>query len=113
RNDEHNIYFIVICLLILVAAAFASEIINIHAFFGAFIAGLIIPRQKKGSTLRDFLTIRIELFCIEFFLPLYFTNSVLKTIFYICFNGYYFNIFYITTSLSCLSKKESDKIKKD
>jgi len=79
RNDEFNIYLIVTCLLILVAAAFTSELINIHAFFGAFLAGLIIPRQPKGSILHEFLSVRIELFCIEFFLPLYFTNSGLKT----------------------------------
>jgi len=79
RKDEYNIYLVVICLLILVASAFASEVINIHAFFGAFIAGLIIPRRRKGSSLHEFLSVRIELFCIEFFLPLYFTNSGLKT----------------------------------
>lgn len=56
-----------------------SELINIHAFFGAFIAGLIIPRRNKKGNLHEFLSIRIELICIEFFLPLYFTNSGLKT----------------------------------
>jgi Kef-type K+ transport system membrane component KefB len=83
RKDEFNIYLVVICLLILVASSFASEVINIHAFFGAFIAGLIIPRRRKGSSLHEFLSVRIELFCIEFFLPLYFTNSGLKTHLYL------------------------------
>ena len=79
RRDEHNVYLIVICLLVFIAASFTSEIIHIHAFFGAFIAGLIIPRKLKGSSLHEFLSVRIELFCIEFFLPLYFTNSGLET----------------------------------
>lgn len=79
RNDEFNIYLIVICLLIFIAAAVTSELINIHAFFGAFIAGLIIPRRAKKANLQEFLCIRIELICVEFFLPLYFTNSGLKT----------------------------------
>jgi Kef-type K+ transport system membrane component KefB len=83
RNDEHNIYLIVICLLVLLAAAFTSETIQIHAFFGAFIAGLIIPRGEKHSSLHDYLSVRIELICIEFFLPLYFTNSGLKTHLYL------------------------------
>jgi Kef-type K+ transport system membrane component KefB len=83
RKDEYNLYLIVVCLLVLLAASFASEVINIHAFFGAFIAGLIIPRRRKGSTLHEFLSVRIELFCIEFFLPLYFTNSGLKTHLYL------------------------------
>ena len=79
RNDQFNIYFIVVCLLVLIAASLATEIINIHAFFGAFITGLIIPRREKGGTIHEFLALRIELFIIEFFLPLYFTNSGLKT----------------------------------
>jgi Kef-type K+ transport system membrane component KefB len=83
RNDELNIYLIVICLLIFIAAAFASEVINIHAFFGAFIAGLIIPRRENKFHLHEFLSLRIELICVEFFLPLYFTNSGLKTHLYL------------------------------
>jgi len=83
RKDEYNLYLIVVCLLVLLAASFASEVINIHAFFGAFLTGLIIPRRRKGSTLHEFLSVRIELFCIEFFLPLYFTNSGLKTHLYL------------------------------
>ncbi len=73
-----------------------SFYIGIHAFFGAFISGLCIPR--KGE-LTDFLAIRIELIIVEFFLPyvhslpikillsiniiihfsLYFANSGLQT----------------------------------
>ena len=83
RNDENNVYFIVTCLLVLLAASFVSELIHIHAFFGAFISGLIIPRQPKGSNVHEFLSVRLELFCIEFFLPLYFTNSGLKTHLYL------------------------------
>lgn len=40
--------------------------IGIHAFFGAFVSGLCIPR--KGE-LTNFLGIRIELIIVEFFLP--------------------------------------------
>ncbi len=67
--------------------------LGIHAFFGAFISGLCIPR--KGE-LTDFLGVRIELIVVEFFLPyvhnlilpcrnnnlffsLYFANSGLQT----------------------------------
>ncbi|CAF4334218.1 unnamed protein product, partial [Rotaria sordida] len=48
----------------------------IHAFFGAFISGLCLPR--KGE-LTNFLGLRIELIIVEFFLPLYFANSGLRT----------------------------------
>jgi Kef-type K+ transport system membrane component KefB len=40
--------------------------IGIHAFFGAFISGLCIPRKGELS---DFLALRIELIIVEFFLP--------------------------------------------
>ncbi len=40
--------------------------IGIHAFFGAFISGLCIPRKGELS---DFLAVRIELIIVEFFLP--------------------------------------------
>ncbi|CAF4568942.1 unnamed protein product [Rotaria socialis] len=87
RNDEYNIYFIVVCLLLLVIASLATEVINIHAFFGAFIAGLVIPRHQQKGTIHEFLAVRIELFIIEFFLPLYFTNSGLKTHLYMLSAG--------------------------
>lgn len=76
KQDEHNIYLVVLCFMILVGASFTTEVMQIHAFFGAFIAGLIIPRQ---GTLTDFIALRMELVVIEFFLPLYFANSGLNT----------------------------------
>ena len=87
HNDEYNIYLIVSCLLVLVSASLATEVINIHAFFGAFITGLIIPRRRKQGTIHEFLALRIELFIVEFFLPLYFTNSGLKTHLYLLNTG--------------------------
>ncbi|CAF1929521.1 unnamed protein product [Rotaria magnacalcarata] len=86
-NHVCNIYFIVVCLLLLVIASLATEVINIHAFFGAFIAGLVIPRHQQKGTIHDFLAVRIELFIIAFFLPLYFTNSGLKTHLYMLSTG--------------------------
>ncbi|CAF4282221.1 unnamed protein product [Rotaria socialis] len=96
RNDECNIYFIVVCLLLLVIASLATEVINIHAFFGAFIAGLVIPRHQQKGTIHEFLAVRIELFIIEFFLPLYFTNSGLKT-----------HLYMLSAGRACDKKKES------
>jgi Kef-type K+ transport system membrane component KefB len=104
RNDEHNIYLIVICLLVLLAGSFTSEVINIHAFFGAFIAGLIIPRGKKGTSLHEFLSIRIELFCIEFFLPLYFTNSGLKTHLYLLNTGQAWYTLFALVGIAAITK---------
>ena len=81
REDDCNLYVVVGCFLLLVIAAFTTEVmgkyisikmlnalflLGIHAFFGAFIAGLCIPR--KGELI-DFLSLRIELIIVEFFLP--------------------------------------------
>jgi Kef-type K+ transport system membrane component KefB len=81
REDDCNVYVVVGCFLLLVIAAFTTEVmgkyismrvlrtsfsLGIHAFFGAFIAGLCIPR--KGELI-EFLSIRIELVIVEFFLP--------------------------------------------
>jgi Kef-type K+ transport system membrane component KefB len=41
-------------------------LLGVHAFFGAFMSGLCVPR--KGE-LTDFLGVRIELIVVEFFLP--------------------------------------------
>ncbi|CAF1375598.1 unnamed protein product [Adineta ricciae] len=76
KEDDCNVYIVVGCFLLLLIASFTTEVMGIHAFFGAFIAGLCIPR--KGE-LVEFLSIRIELIIVEFFLPLYFANSGLKT----------------------------------
>lgn len=100
QNDETNLYLIVICLLILLAASFISELIHIHAFFGSFLAGLVIPRGNQPLSLQNFLSIRIELFCIEFFLPLYFTNSGLKTHLYLLNT---FQSWYILLALVCIA----------
>lgn len=39
---------------------------GVHAFFGAFIAGLCVPRAGQ---LVEFLSLRIGLIIVEFFLP--------------------------------------------
>ncbi|CAF1123349.1 unnamed protein product [Adineta ricciae] len=76
RHDDTNVYLVVGCFLLLIVSAFTTEVMGVHAFFGAFISGLCIPR--KGE-LTDFLGVRIELIIVEFFLPLYFANSGLNT----------------------------------
>lgn len=84
RNDEYNIYYLVSIFLLLIVASLATELANIHAFFGAFITGLIVP---KTGNITSFLALRIELIIIEFFLPLYFVNSGLNTEVYLLNTG--------------------------
>ncbi|HEV2847082.1 MAG TPA: cation:proton antiporter [Thermoanaerobaculia bacterium] len=58
------------------ASALATEVIGIHALFGAFLAGVCMPRDAK---LRQFLRERLETFTTVFLLPLFFAFTGLRT----------------------------------
>ena len=65
------------CMIItLLLSAFFCEIINIHSFFGAFIAGLCAP---KGGRWHLEAAHRMELVTKELLLPLFFVASGAKT----------------------------------
>lgn len=58
------------------SAALVTEAIGIHALFGAFLAGVCMPRDPK---LRQFLRERLETFASVFLLPLFFAFTGLRT----------------------------------
>jgi Kef-type K+ transport system membrane component KefB len=63
-------------LLVMTASALATEVIGIHALFGAFLAGVVMPTRKG---FRDYLVLRIGTFSSLFLLPLFFAFSGLRT----------------------------------
>jgi Kef-type K+ transport system membrane component KefB len=63
-------------LLIMTISALATEVIGIHALFGAFLAGVMMPRKKYFL---DYLVVRLENFSSLFLLPLFFAFSGLRT----------------------------------
>jgi Kef-type K+ transport system membrane component KefB len=63
-------------LLILFTSALATELIGIHALFGAFLAGVVMPQKKE---FREYLIVRLENFSSLFLLPLFFAFSGLRT----------------------------------
>ncbi|PON68610.1 DNA-directed DNA polymerase [Parasponia andersonii] len=67
-----------ICLTLagVMVSGFVTDLIGIHAIFGAFVFGLTIP---KGGGFADRLIERIEDFVSGLLLPLYFASSGLKT----------------------------------
>jgi Kef-type K+ transport system membrane component KefB len=65
-----------IVLGVLFASALATELIGIHALFGAFVAGASMPRD---SELRVRLRERLESFSSVFLLPLFFAFTGLRT----------------------------------
>lgn len=63
-------------LLFVFASALATELIGIHALFGAFLAGVCMPQD---SALRHALRQRLEGFSTAFLLPLFFAITGLRT----------------------------------
>ena len=76
RNAEDSHTFMFVMFLVLLASAFFCEVIQIHSFFGAFIAGLVAP--KAGFWHIDTAN-RLELVTRELLLPLFFVSSGAKT----------------------------------
>ena len=74
QENSHTFNYVMIITLLL--ASFFSEIINIHSFFGAFIAGLCAP--KSGRWHLEAAT-KLELVTRELLLPLFFVSSGAKT----------------------------------
>ena len=63
-------------LAFVLASALFTEIIGIHALFGAFLAGVVMP---SDSGLRKFLAERLEVITSCFLLPLFFAFTGLRT----------------------------------
>ncbi|GAB4017429.1 cation:proton antiporter [Spirosoma koreense] len=62
--------------LTLISSAYITEIIGIHALFGAFMAGAVMPERVK---IRHLLIDKIEDVALVLFLPLFFAFTGLRT----------------------------------
>jgi Kef-type K+ transport system membrane component KefB len=67
---------IAVAMVSLLLSALTSELIGIHAIFGAFLMGVIIP---AGSSLARQLTARLEDITVIVFLPVFFAFTGLRT----------------------------------
>jgi Kef-type K+ transport system membrane component KefB len=65
-----------IVLAVVLASAFCTELIGIHALFGAFLAGVIMPR---AGGFREKLAVRVETFSSVLLLPVFFVFTGLRT----------------------------------
>ena len=63
-------------LVLMLLSALTTELIGIHALFGAFLAGAVMPRTEE---VKHHLTVRIEDFSTLFLLPLFFAFTGLRT----------------------------------
>jgi K+:H+ antiporter len=64
----------IVCVV--VAAALTTEVIGIHALFGAFLAGAVMPEAHE---FRRKISVRVESFSSVLLLPLFFTFTGLRT----------------------------------
>ncbi len=67
---------VAIILLLVLASAWTTERIGIHALFGAFLMGAIMP---KGSRFIRSLSEKLEDYTVVFLLPIFFAYTGLKT----------------------------------
>lgn len=63
-------------MLLLLVSSFATELIGIHALFGAFLFGTILPRERG---IAQHLAEKIEDLVVVLLLPLFFAYSGLRT----------------------------------
>jgi len=63
-------------LIFMTMSAWMTEVLGIHALFGAFLAGVVMPQKKE---FREHLTLQLENFTGVFLLPLFFAFSGLRT----------------------------------
>ncbi|KAK7404293.1 hypothetical protein VNO78_05072 [Psophocarpus tetragonolobus] len=68
--------YICITFTIVLACSFVTDTIGIHALFGAFVVGIVMP---KDGPFAGMLIEKIEDLVMSLFLPLYFVSSGLKT----------------------------------
>ncbi|KAG1868609.1 Sodium/hydrogen exchanger family-domain-containing protein [Suillus subluteus] len=71
-----TMFFMTVTILVFWACSFFTDIVGVNAIFGAFLAGLIVPRE---GGLAIALTEKLEDMVTIIFLPLYFTISGLNT----------------------------------
>ncbi|KAH7927523.1 hypothetical protein BV22DRAFT_1084911 [Leucogyrophana mollusca] len=75
-DNGPSVFYMTFTIILLWACAFFTDIIGVNAIFGAFLAGLIVPRE---GGLAIALTEKLEDMVTIIFLPLYFTLSGLNT----------------------------------
>jgi Kef-type K+ transport system membrane component KefB len=75
RQGRLSAGVIAVLMLTLLASSFATEMIGVHALFGAFVAGFVMP---KGQRFVEAVTERLESFALVFLLPAFFAYAGLK-----------------------------------
>ena len=75
---------IAIILLVVLASGWTTETLGVHALFGAFLAGVVMPRHGKLSTE---LSQRFEALIVVLLLPIYFALTGLRSSIFLISDG--------------------------
>ncbi len=76
EGESRGVRLVALVLMFVFASALLTEVIGIHALFGAFLAGAVMPSH---GGLRKFLTERLGSFTSCLLLPLFFAFTGLRT----------------------------------
>jgi len=76
NNTNLSKTYVAIFIVMLILSSWATEVIGIHALFGAFMAGAIMPSNQKFRTM---FAEKIEDIALVLFLPLFFVFTGLRT----------------------------------
>ena len=75
RQDDVTPGILAVLLLTLLLSSFATELVGVHALFGAFVAGFVMPKNAKFV---HAITTRLEVFAVVFLLPTFFAYAGIK-----------------------------------
>ncbi|MGZ8847786.1 MAG: cation:proton antiporter domain-containing protein, partial [Pyrinomonadaceae bacterium] len=75
NNDRYNRGLVALILAFVLASALLAELIGIHALFGAFLAGVVMPPTAE---VRRVLKEKLETFSLVVLLPLFFVFTGLR-----------------------------------
>ena len=100
-DGRRNKSITAICFLVLLISSFATEVLGIHALFGAFLAGLILP---ANITFRKVFVGKIEDVSTILFLPLFFVLTGLRTQINLLDNFYLWSVCGIVVFLAVTGK---------
>lgn len=67
---------VMVMFMILIISSYLTEILGLHALFGAFIAGMVMPENTR---FRKIITEKVEDVSLALFLPLFFASTGLRT----------------------------------
>ncbi|KAG1720942.1 Sodium/hydrogen exchanger family-domain-containing protein [Suillus lakei] len=96
-DNGPTMFYMTAVMILLWACAFFTDIVGVNAIFGAFLAGIIVPRE---GGLAIALTEKLEDMVSIIFLPLYFTLSGLNTDLGLLDNGI---TWAFTIAIACLA----------